>query len=66
MNVGPADRVRQGNLGYPICSVRDVVRSPYASERELEHFKRIHHERCGKEPELIAVTTDGQFDGILF
>lgn len=66
VNVGPADRVRRGELGYPICTVCGAVRSPYASERELEHFKRIHLERCGREPEPIAVTTDGRVDGILF
>jgi ATP-dependent helicase YprA (DUF1998 family) len=66
VNVGPADRVRKGELGNPICTVCGAVRSPYASERELEHFKMIHLERCGKEPVPIAVTTDGRFDGLLF
>lgn len=66
VNIGPADRVRRGELGNPICTVCGAVRSPYASERELEHFKRIHLERCGREPEPIAMTTDGRFDGILF
>lgn len=66
VNVGPADRVRRGDLGYPICTVCGAVRSPYASERELEHFKSIHRERCGKEPEAIAITTDGKVDGIFF
>lgn len=66
VNVGPADRVRRGDLGYPICTVCGAVRSPYASERELEHFVQIHRERCGKTPESIAVTTDSHVDGILF
>lgn len=66
VNIGPADRVRRGELGNPICTVCGAVRSPYASERELEHFKRIHLERCGKEPESIAMTTDGRFDGMFF
>ncbi len=66
VNVGPADRVKRGDLGYPICSVCGAVRSPYASESELTHFKQVHQERCGKEPEPLAVTTDGRVDGILF
>ncbi len=66
VNVGPADRVRRGDLGYPVCTVCGALRSPYASERELEHFVQIHSERCGKTPEFIAITTDGHVDGILF
>ncbi len=66
VNVGPADRVKRGELGYPICSVCGAVRSPYASEHDLTHFRQIHRERCGKEPEELAVTTDGHVDGLLF
>jgi len=66
VNIGPADRARKGYLGYPICTVCGAVRSPYASERELEHFRQLHRERCGKEPQWIALTTDGRFDGLLF
>ncbi len=66
VNVGPADRVRRNELGYPLCTVCGAVRSPYASEYELAHFKRIHLERCGKETEFLAVTTDGHVDGLLF
>ena len=66
VNVGPADRVKRGDLGYPICTICGAVRSPYASEMELTHFKQVHQERCGKEPEELAVTTDGRVDGILF
>jgi ATP-dependent helicase YprA (DUF1998 family) len=66
VNVGPADRVRHGEFGYPICTVCGAVRSPYASERDLQHFKELHKERCGKEPEHIAITTDGHVDGLLF
>ncbi len=65
VNVGPADRVRNGKLGYPICTVCGAVRSPYASEREIEHFLEIHRERCGKVPESISVTTDSHVDGLL-
>jgi ATP-dependent helicase YprA (DUF1998 family) len=66
VNIGPADKVKRGELGYPICSICGAVRSPYASEHDLTHFKQIHRERCGKEPEMLAVTTDGHVDGLLF
>jgi ATP-dependent helicase YprA (DUF1998 family) len=66
VNVGPADLVRRGELGYPLCTVCGAVRSPYASEHELEHFQQIHLERCGKEPERLAFSIDGRVDGILF
>jgi hypothetical protein len=66
VNIGPADRVRRGELGYPLCTVCGAVRSPYASDRELEHFRQIHQERCGKEPEQLAFTIDGRVDGLLF
>lgn len=66
VNVGPADRARRGELSFPICVVCGAVRSPYASERELEHFAKIHQERCGKMPEPMALTTDGRVDGLLF
>jgi ATP-dependent helicase YprA (DUF1998 family) len=66
VNVGPADRVRRGELGFPICTICGAMRSPYASERELEHFYKMHLERCGKTPEPIAMTTDGRVDGLLF
>src|SRR5258708_24592403 len=66
VNIGPADRVKHGDLGYPICSVCGAVRSPYASEHDLTHFKQVHQERCGKVPEALAATIDGRVDGILF
>ena len=66
VNVGPADRVKQGALGFPICAVCGAARSPYASESELAHFAKIHKERCGKVPASLALYADSRVDGLLF
>ena len=65
VNVGPADRVKKGKMGYPICMVCGACRSPYA-EGDLEWFKKTHNEKCGKEPEMFALSSEEQVDGILF
>ena len=66
VNVGPADRVKKGLTGYPICTVCGGSRSPYSSDPEMEHFKKIHKERCGKEPDSIALTADTKVDAFIF
>lgn len=66
INVGAADRVRAGELGYPVCTVCGAVRSPYASQAELDHFRDIHVERCGRAPWNIAFSSDTAVDGFLF
>lgn len=65
VNVGPADRVKKGKMGYPICMVCGACRSPYA-ETEIEWFKKTHKEKCGREPEMFALSSEEQVDGILF
>jgi ATP-dependent helicase YprA (DUF1998 family) len=66
VNAGPADRVRDGELGYPICLVCGASRSPYQSETEIERFHEIHEKICGKKPGNFAITADVQLDGVLF
>lgn len=66
VNIGPADRVKAGELGFPICTVCGAVRSPYASQRELDHFAEIHRERCAKAPVNIGLSADARVDGLLF
>lgn len=66
VNVGPADKVRSGEFGFPICSVCGGARSPYASDRDLQHFFTIHKERCGKIPTRIALSADTRVDMLLF
>lgn len=65
VNVGPSDRVRSGELGYPICTVCGASRSPYASTKELERFTENHKGRCGRESQYIAFSSDARVDGLL-
>jgi len=65
VNVGPADRVRQGRLGYPLCVVCGATRSPYASDAEIARFTDVHRERCGREPGWLGVSADTQVDTLL-
>lgn len=66
LNVGPSDRVKSGELGYPLCIVCGASRSPYASGMELEKFKEFHKKNCGKKPENYCFTADALVDGLLF
>jgi len=65
VNVGPADRARHGELGYPLCTVCGATRSPYASDADLARFTEIHRERCGREPGWLGVSADTQVDTLL-
>jgi len=66
VNAGPVDRVREGNFGYPICPVCGASRSPYASDPELERFKKYHKKSCGLEPPWLGLTAETEVDGLLF
>ncbi|MFA5312228.1 MAG: DEAD/DEAH box helicase [Methanomassiliicoccales archaeon] len=66
INVGPTDLVQDGKIGYPICTGCGATRSPYASNIEIERFKELHKQRCGKEPSNLALTSEAQVDGLLF
>ena len=66
VNIGPADRAREGRTGYPICIVCGATRSPYASDREIQEFVEKHTKTCGQEPAWLAVTADAAIDGLLF
>jgi ATP-dependent helicase YprA (DUF1998 family) len=66
INIGPSDKVRKGDVGFPICSVCGGCRSPYASDLELNKFKELHQKKCGKEPGNFALSSDSLVDGLLF
>ena len=65
VNVGPSNRVTDEKCGYPICIVCGATRTPYASDKEIEDFKKRHLKSCGKEPGWYAITSDATVDGIL-
>lgn len=65
VNIGPADQVAAGELGFPICRVCGAVRSPYASDSTIEKFRQIHSDRCGEVPQSLALSSETQLDGLL-
>jgi len=65
VNVGASTMVnRSGQLGYPVCTVCGYSVSPLSSERQLDHFKADHFERCGREIEPIGFYADVVADAI--
>ena len=67
VNVGPADRCNRKDpaMGYPTCTVCGAIRSPYASDDELQHFRQVHRQTCGREPGSVGFTAEAQVDGLL-
>lgn len=66
INLGPSDKVSEGQLGYPLCIVCGASRSPYASQHELDKFNEIHEEKCGTTPKMLCFSADARVDGFLF
>jgi ATP-dependent helicase YprA (DUF1998 family)/SOS-response transcriptional repressor LexA len=66
VNVGTADRVREGDLGFPTCTVCGATRSPYLPQTVLDKFAEIHKQRCGAEPQHVAFSSDATVDALLF
>jgi ATP-dependent helicase YprA (DUF1998 family)/SOS-response transcriptional repressor LexA len=58
VNAGPADRVRTGEPGYPVCIVCGATRSPYASPKEHHDFTDWHVKHCGRRPLWLALTAN--------
>ena len=66
VNVGPSGLAERTppELGYPVCMVCGKSVSPLASERQLEHFRDSHDERCGKRPLNVGFYADVVADSI--
>lgn len=64
VNVGPARNVEGGDLGYPICSVCGQSNSPLSSQKQLDHFREQHEERCGRAVERLALYADIVVDAL--
>lgn len=55
VNIGPTKTVENGGaLGYPICPVCGESRSPFASQAEMDSFKKLHEERHGYQTVIQA------------
>ena len=58
VNVGPASRVRSGELGYPVSLITGQSRSPLASSAELRQFSESHLDRYGAYVEQVGLYAD--------
>ena len=59
VNVGASGAVaRDGEIGYPVCTVCGQSVSPLASDRQREVFRNAHEERCGRAPKGIGFHAD--------
>lgn len=65
LNAGVADRAAAGELGYPVCTVCGAVRSPYASEAELQQFEKRHTEQCQRKPKRVGLFAEVEVDGFV-
>ncbi|MCY2995079.1 MAG: DEAD/DEAH box helicase [Planctomycetota bacterium] len=66
INLGEANRVKQGELGHWICSVCGAAKTPYAVPDELRQFSKIHRERCGKDVGRLALAVQAEVDLLQF
>jgi len=66
VNVGEAGQVRKGQLGYMICAVCGAAKTPYAVQAEIDHFRELHKQRCGKEPVLMVLSAEAEVDALEF
>jgi hypothetical protein len=65
VNVGPKNKVEQGELGYPVSLTSGQSRSPFASEAELDRFAEQELERTNKKPERVGFHADVVADSLV-
>jgi hypothetical protein len=64
VNLGPANLSRQGEWGYPICTVCGAARSSMSSDAEKLLFVETHQKSCGQVPVPRALYADVRVDGL--
>jgi len=64
VNLGPAARTKEGEWGYPICTVCGAARSPMSTDAELKLFVETHVKSCGQAPIPRALFADVRVDGL--
>lgn len=65
VNVGAARMVREGRMGYPLCTVCGASRSPMSTARELQHFDEFHSERCGQPIQNVGFFAETVADALV-
>lgn len=58
VNVGAAQMVTLGQLGYPVCLVCGQSRSPFASQTDQDQFAQDHQGRCGEPIHRVGFFAD--------
>jgi hypothetical protein len=53
---------RQGEFGYPVCTVCGQSVSPFSSQTQRDDFAEKHGEWCGRRPESIGFHADLSVD----
>ncbi|MCL4298959.1 MAG: DEAD/DEAH box helicase [Anaerolineae bacterium] len=64
VNVGVANLLPEGRLGYPVCLVCGQSRSPLASEADRAKFAQDHQERCGQSVQPVGFFADVVADAL--
>jgi hypothetical protein len=64
VNVGPSSLVKNGTLGYPVCTVCGQSRSPLASAHDLREFAAHHLQQCGRPLNNIGFYADVVADAL--
>jgi ATP-dependent helicase YprA (DUF1998 family) len=64
VNVGPSSQVKNGTLGYPVCTVCGQSRSPLASAHDLREFAAHHLQQCGRPLNNVGFYADVMADAV--
>lgn len=64
VNVGVSSLVQGTALGYPVCETCGQSRSALSSAKEIEHFSKVHEDRCGVRPRRVGFYADVVADAL--
>jgi len=65
VNVGPAEKVRRGEVGYRVCGGCGAVRSPFETEDSFVKFEDYHHSHWPRISKPVGIGADVNVDGFL-
>ena len=65
VNVGPADKVRQQEIGFRVCGGCGAVRSPYDTQAVFDKFEEIHRPHWPRVSKPVGLGADVDVDGFL-
>jgi SOS-response transcriptional repressor LexA len=65
VNVGASSAIeRFDRFGYPVCTVCGQSVSPLSSEKQRDHFEKMHLERCGRAVTPVGFYADVVADAL--